>query len=409
MRTLAWDRGRILSQIRDRIWLYLSSSADTEELALEAGALLDLREQDVFAIARALFLLCDEVQAFLADVPDLLRRLPTSSAQVEERSAERIRGSIRWQATLLARRSSGMPNLYITAPAERAYQTPENELLVFLLDAITVLGQQIGWDASKGPAASVVNSRAADASRLLSSRMLTTIDRRPPSPRRLARVRTGRHRRRFQSALDLFERYETLIGHLHRPSLKDAVEQGGLVVQPNDKLFEIYVFFLVLDWLKHTGWTLPPPRVFRGGLKVTARRGNRSCDVHYQSVPRSLSRDSRYQETSIAHGFPGSHLRPDLTIVETFGEATNTLMVELKMGTHRTAIKSVREALKDLLAYEASFEVGLANQTRPVGLGLAWGSGLAPVDHRIMLATVDHLTDGLELFLAATATSNPSG
>ena len=64
-----------------------------------------------------------------------------------------------------------------------------------------------------------------------------------------------------------------------------------------------------------------------------------------------------------------------------------------------------REALIDLLAYKASYEVSLADQRAPVGLGVAWGSGLLPVDRRVMLATVDNLDLGLSQFLAQPARS----
>jgi len=398
VRTLPWRRDQVIAEIRDRIWLHLSPASATEDLVLEAGALLELSDRDVLAIARALFLLSPETQAFLDDVPELLRRLPTSSAQVEERSTERVRGLVRWPATLVAQRHSGMPNLYVTAPAERAYDTPENELLAFLLSAITILGQETGWQRSTGAAAMLANARSDEAARLLNSRMLSSLSQRQPTPRQLARVRSGRHCRRFASAIALYDRYEELINHLDPPSLKDAIENGALVVQPDDKLFEIYVFLLTLDWFRGQGWTLPGMHLYSGGLKETASLGERRVDIHYQSVPSSLSTGSRYRAIGNAHGLRSSDLRPDLVLVE-YGTPDRHLIVELKMGTTRSAVSSARAALLDLLSYDASFTDAVGEQEGPAGLGVVWGRGLKAVDGRHLLASSDHLGTGLECFL----------
>jgi hypothetical protein len=75
------------------------------------------------------------------------------------------------------------------------------------------------------------------------------------------------------------------------------------------------------------------------------------------------------------------------------------LLVELKMGKGPNVADRVREALQNLLAYEMCFTTALASQDGPVGLGIAWGEGLDPADHRLMLATVDQLDLGLERFL----------
>lgn len=404
MQTLPWDRSAVIDGIRQRIWLYLSPASEPTNAALEASVLLELGDRDALALARALFLVSDEVGAFLSDVPSLLRRLPTSSAVVEERSMERVRGPVRWQPTLLERRATGVRNLYITAPAERAFQTPENHLLFFLLTEISTMGQQLGWSATttKGTAGPLVSARVHEATRLLSSRMLATVDGHRPSLRHIARVRTGRHRRRFATALAAHDLYDSLVSHLDGPTLKQAVEHRGLIVQANDRLFEIWCFFLVLDSLKADGWQLPPPVVFPGGLVVKATRGMWRLNVHYQRLPRFLRAESRYRLLLKAHGVGTTGLQPDVILVASAaGSMPRVLLVELKMGTSRGADESIREALQNLLAYEASFAFAMADQIGTAGLGVAWGAKLVPADERIMLASVDHLAEGVSRFTAS--------
>jgi hypothetical protein len=233
--------------------------------------------------------------------------------------------------------------------------------------------------------------------------MLHSLKPQPPQPRGLARIRTGRHRRRFKSALNLYERYDSLIAKLHRPSLMDAVEHGGLVIQADGTLFELYVLFAVLDWFRNTGWVIDRPRVFSGRLTVRGARGPQRVAIHYQRVPKLLAGTSRYGLTLAAHGVAPSELRPDLVLIADDGSNQRLLLVELKMSRKRQVTVSVREALKDLLTYEAGYQSTLSMQEGPIGLGVAWGEGLRPVPGRLMLATADHIGEGLDLFLNAGA------
>ena len=77
-------------------------------------------------------------------LPQLMRKLATASDHEEELSTQRIRGQVDWSRTLALRSTAGASDLYVTAPPRRVYQTPENELLVHVLDAI-VQGSQRTW------------------------------------------------------------------------------------------------------------------------------------------------------------------------------------------------------------------------------------------------------------------------
>jgi hypothetical protein len=72
-------RPQVLDEVRDQIWRYVSPAVAPEAAAVDAAALLGLGETDALTIGRILFLLSDEVGLFLSDIPELLRRLPTSS------------------------------------------------------------------------------------------------------------------------------------------------------------------------------------------------------------------------------------------------------------------------------------------------------------------------------------------
>jgi hypothetical protein len=400
MQTLTWRAQDIISQLRDRIWLYLSPASAPQQ-ALEAAALLQMDSVDVLRLARLHFLLSDQAEELLSVVPSLLRRLPTTTLVEEERSTERIRGAVHWQSTLVGRIGTGIPTLVISRPAQRAYQTPENELLVFLLDEIIRLGKQTGWldKPPTGPAA-VVRTRVAEATRWSQSRMLSSVERTRPTPRAISRIRTGRHTRRFRPVLDAWTTYETLIAHLDREALRDIIEKQGLVTSSDSVLFELLCLFGALDSLTELGWRVTPLGLIEGSVQFAAARPGERIRLWYQSTPKPLTTGSLYGQALRAHGLPQSALRPDVTLRHTTADGRrNWLLVEAKMGTRRDLAGSARAALLDLLAYRRAYENALAPQAGAYGLGLAWGRGMSPANNEVMLATPDRITESMNLFL----------
>lgn len=388
MRTLSWDRAARIADVRERIWLYLSPASGLEKNTwLEAAALLQLSTQDVLTLARLHFLLTAEVQALLDGLPLLLRQLATTTAYQEEQSAERIRGAIRWNATVAARAASGLPHLYVTSPARRAFQTPENELLVFVLDAIAKLGQQTGWHNTQGEGIrQPISERTSAAQRWLQARPLREVERQPPTPRGLARMRTGRHHRRYRHAISTWNRYCTLIAELDTRELRDLVESTAIITRGDATLFELVCTFAVIDALRANGWGTKPLRLFGGQLQLTAQRGSERLDLWYQTTPGQLTVSSRYTKVLRQHGFANSHdLRPDLVLRRADGHSERWLLIEVKLRSSVQA--AARAALVDLLAYRRTFDSGMDGQVGVYGLGIAWGADLQPTGTEVMLCT----------------------
>ena len=105
-----------------------------------------------------------------------------------------------------------------------------------------------------------------------------------------------------------------------------------------------------------------------------ATSGRRVLDVWYQGAPNELRNGSSYVGIQKGHGIANaSDLIPDMVLrLESDGQE-RWLMIETKMGTTRTVIRSARAALLDLLAYQQSFHLGLSGSPTPIGLGIAWG------------------------------------
>jgi hypothetical protein len=393
----------VINQIRADVWRYISQAAQREEeLSLEASALLQMTPAEVRSLGRIQFILSDAAGRLIDGMHSLSRRLATTAIPEEEHSFERVRGPIRWGATLAERAASGMPHLYVTAPARRAFQTPENEVLVHALDAIRDEGKRTGWYRKGKELAPVIRERVNGAERWLRTRSLSEVEQHPITPRLVARVRTGRAARRYAAAIEVTQLHRKYLRRLDRNAIRSAVENFALVASADEVLLELLVLFAVEHALDEQGWEISLPGVVSGGgVALACRRGDQQLEVSYQSTPAGLSRESRYGQVQRIHGFaPVGPLRPDLVLRFSSGHQLRWVIVEVK-GIQREVKDSARAALQNLLAYRRAFDPALSGQTGTYGLGIAWGEDLAPrLGSEVMLCSPDTVGEALALLTA---------
>jgi hypothetical protein len=397
MRSRAWVRRDLIAEIRRDLWRYLTPAADIETELLEASALLQLRPQELRTLGRLQFLVSVEVGELLRQLPLLVRRLATTTASEEEWSAERVRGAIQWGRTIGVRQATGIPHLYVTSPARRAYQTPENELLVLVLDAVVALGKQSGWHRSASDnVGRLVSERVSEAERWLSTRSLLEVDRRAMTPTKLARIRGGRNYRRYRPVLNAYERYRLLAEHLDRKAIQEAIETYGIVSRDDATLFELVSTFRIIEALRGLGWRFGRLGLFEGALRIAGRKGATELELTYQATPKELSRESVYRDVQRHHQLKPGALRPDLVIKLKRQDEERWLLVEVK-GGERAGAHSARAAAYDLLAYRTAFAPILSAQDgHPYGLGIAWGVDLEPsLSGEIVLCTPDKIREAL--------------
>jgi len=403
VRNLAWSRPEVIAQLRRDVWRYITQASQTDEdTLLFAAALLRMRPSEVRYLAQLQFILSDQVGHLLDEMQVLVRRLTTTSITETELVAERIRGPILWGETFAQRAATGIPHVFVTAPTKRAYDTPENQLLVFALHAISEFGRRTGWHRSavSGPAEEV-RRRVAEATRWRQARALIEVT---PSltPVTVSRVRASRNRRRYQGALDVVELYQRFIARLDRSAIRDAVERHALVASRDSVLLELHCAFDAIRALKRAGWPSPRPGLLRPPLIYRGQRANLTLELYFQHAPKELSASSRYRDVQKAHLFSTrSGLIPDLVIKTTDRASTRWLIIEAKGGYKRGVADSARAATQDLLAYRRAFGSALKHQSGVYGLGYAWGAELMPSeDSEIMLCTPDSLPRALEMVLS---------
>lgn len=412
MKTLGWNRSAVIQHLRDDVWRYVTQASEQyhpipfseDDLLLRASALLQMPAAEVRYLAQLDFIRSNCVRELLEEMPSLIRRLTPTTASETEMSTQRIRGSIRWSETYAQRAATGMPHLFVTTPTRRAFNTPENQVLVFALFAIAEFGRRTGWHrgASTGPAREV-RDRVVEATRWLQARQLVGVPVQPPTPTTLGRVRNGRAQLRYRKALEVVDLYQRYIARLDRDAVRDAVERRALIASRDSVLLELHCAFDTIKTLRRLGWIAPragllsPPVIFRG------ERGETKLEIFYQAAPRALSVKSIYREVQTSHGFSSTGgLIPDL-VIKTFANGeTRWLLIEVKGGEQRSVADSARAAVRDLLGYRRAFSAVLDRQTEPYGLGYAWGEGLTPsLDSDVTLCTPDTFSAALALLIPA--------
>jgi hypothetical protein len=371
---------------------------------LEAAALLQMPPSELLTLAQAHFILSSDVLRLLAGMSGLMRRLATTTVDEEERSADRIRGPIQWGPTLAAQTATGVRHIYVTAPARRAYDTPENQVLVAALSAIVEVGRRTGWDRlGEKHLAGEVRRRLDEAQQWLSSRALSGIIPIPPSPRTLNRVSTGRARQRYQHAVDVVRRHQTMVRRLDPVAIRSAVERHALVTSNDDVLFELLCGFAMERALRRDGWTVSAPGLLPARCFLTAQRNGARLDIFYQRSPPALGKGAVYDRVQRDHKFPTvSRLRPDFVVRVNGTEEDRWIVVEVKGGPKRDVKDSARAALLDLLAYRHNYHAQITGSSGAYGLGIAWGAQLDPVaTSEVLLCSSDRIGLALQLLTSS--------
>jgi hypothetical protein len=211
----------------ERIWTRLARPFDP---ARAVEALLGRSHASVRALAGYLHATSPEVVALLFHMPMVLRSLGVATTNRAQRCHGEIRGPVQWSETMSARAATaGASDLYICTTTARAYDTPENRILVAALRSIVDAENAIERaSGTSQPAVSGLDlarharRNSALAVRYLDHRALSGVQDRKPNPKAVARVRAGKRARTYLPALAVLDRGAESIEPLLLESLTDA-------------------------------------------------------------------------------------------------------------------------------------------------------------------------------------------
>ena len=102
----------------------------------DVSALLNLRAEDRRRVINTHLAFTEPIIHFVQSLPEGLRR-PISSSLRPPVISQAVRGPVDWAATYRARyQQGGNPALFVVRPAERIFDTPENQALLWFLQTL---------------------------------------------------------------------------------------------------------------------------------------------------------------------------------------------------------------------------------------------------------------------------------
>lgn len=159
-----------------------------------------------------------EADALLDGMPNVLRSLAVSTTSLPVRCDGEIRGPVMWSATMAARSASpGAGNVFVCASPVKAYDTPENQVLVAALGRV-VRAAKAAESPVEGPHAPPAydlrraRTNGERARQALEHRALQAVRRVAVDGRMLHKARSGTKAAVFRDAVDLVARSWAEVG-----------------------------------------------------------------------------------------------------------------------------------------------------------------------------------------------------
>lgn len=205
------------------LWNGLSRPLDVRDAA---RAFFGLSFDVIRQLAGALVATSAEAESLMLAMPEVLRNLSITTVQTAERCQGEVRGSVLWSETMSARAgTAGATDVFICLTARRAYDTPQNRVLVSALTAVRRAAADADAVARQAYDDEVLlraRVNGDEARRFLEHRTLRDVSRQRPSRRDIAKAASGRRSQQYQPAIDVLRRTRDPIELKHLLPFIDA-------------------------------------------------------------------------------------------------------------------------------------------------------------------------------------------
>jgi hypothetical protein len=239
------------------IWNRLSRPFD---VVGTVSALIGLPASEIGQMVGARIATSPEAEGLLEAMPTTVRSLATSLQTQTERCIGSLRGPVLWSETMSARASSfGDEGLFVCKTPSRAYDIDENRVLVAALVSVrdsAFLAEHNNERVLDDPLLRAARRNGNEANRFIEHPSLNRVTRERPSARAMRRTRSGKHRKSYQPAIDMLERYS------------NPLDAGDVLELCDERTRAQHQALVgIIERLEqHGGTRLPPFRVERGAL-----------------------------------------------------------------------------------------------------------------------------------------------
>ena len=348
-------RAVMLSEVRALLPAFLSAASIERGGPIDAaGELLGLPESDRRRVLAVHLLLSKPVREFVAALPIGVRHPRTSSVRPRV-SGRTVTSSIDWAATTRHRAtSSPLGDIWVTRPANRIFDIPENRALAWVLKTIeerAAIAVPPYGDAPStwGREIRSMSGTVQQATRTAWLKDIPAVWPGDTAYSRLKGDRTG-----FYS-VQVANTSRYLRHLLVTPSPEDVVEalcQRYFEPTQDWKLFEIAVLIRIVRELEAIGTRMDPTRLFHepGGRPFAKYRVSqeRAVQIWYQTWP-PATHYSKLDDAIRHYGLRARGNRPDIVIeIIDNGVSHRAVVLELKASGSSTYLSS---GLSQLLGY----------------------------------------------------------
>ena len=348
-------RAVMLSEVQELLPAFLSAASIERDGPVNAAVeLLGLPESDLRRVLAVHMMLSRPVRELVAALPTGVRRPLTSS--VRPRIAGRsVTSGIDWAATSRHRAtSSPLGDIWVTRPANRIFDIPENRALAWVLRTIDERGVMAidPLGEASGAWAEEIRTVTATVRRARRTAWLESVPPTWPGDEvyfRLKADRMGFYRLRVTEAARYLRR---LLVAPSAADIVDALSQRYFEPKQDWKLFEIAVLLRITTALSAVGSRANPTRLFHDNktrpFAVYRLTSTRQVRVWYQTWP-PATRPSELNDAIRHYELPSGGTRPDIVVeVVDDGVPTSALLLELKASGSGMYLGS---GLSQLLGY----------------------------------------------------------
>ena len=367
------ERLEVLEYVEPKLWRYLSLDTflgQTERIEAITG----LSDQELHLLEAVHFLLSEEVTGFLSLIPNLMRNLSHSTHKEVVECRSIIRGRIDWSLTFKERFGGGYndPSLFMCKPASKMYDLPENQLLKFLINTISNLSYNV---ISKLDPSETLDPQTTDKwfARFYKERLITkkvlghayfqsiTL---PNSVTSKMLIKSVKNRNKiYKEVVNSYKLYEDIFINENSQKLEEIIKKQILEPLNDDKLFEIYVLFKVLDLFKNKEkleFGLLKPN--ENGYLAEYKNEKHPIKIYYQHTPDNMRINSNYKDILNQVRIPD--------IILEIGE-TNPQYIIIEVKRLSTP-KSIRGGLYKVLGYLEDFQKSFNNKQNPKAILVVW-------------------------------------
>ena len=384
-------RSEIILNLKDYLSLYLFKGNVTDSnYGIEH--LFDLRPEELKAQKAAHFLLSDKLNEFIKILPFLMRNLAHSTQKEKIECRGIIRGKVDWNQTYKTRYANGFndKSLFVCMPPSKIYDLEENQLLKYMLKEIVALFENTltfienkdsdseyeELDSNEEEEINdnwqdIVSNRYYLVKKALKNVYFNNIsDVNYIKPKVLSKAK--RHRNiYYQKLAGLYDLYEKLFifdDDEEQNVLKELVEKQLLKPASDDTLFELFIFFELVDMLPEPSLGLI---MKNNDYSAKSTIGDVDIKIYYQNLPKDefTNEKSDYKNIFKNYDINVNRRRPDLLLEFEKDEKKYYRIVEVKRTSSK---KYIKDSVYKVLGYLNDFEEISFTKNIP-GVIVCWG------------------------------------